>query len=302
MDVDTDASRESADESPGESVYVETNGVRLHTVQAGPEDGPLVVLLHGFPEFWYGWHDQITPLANAGCRVVVPDQRGYNLSDKPDDVSAYSLDELAADVVGLIEASGRESAHVVGHDWGAMVAWWVALHDPEAVETLTILNVPHPYVFERTLRRRLDQKFKSWYVGFFQLPRLPESVSRFHNWDMLVRTMRRSSLPGTFVDADFERYRAAWSQPKAFRSMVNWYRAAVRNRPPAMHTRVTVPTLVIWGARDKFLRKSMARESVDLCEDGRLLLCEDATHWVQHEEPVRVSEAILDHAGLGRRE
>jgi pimeloyl-ACP methyl ester carboxylesterase len=294
MNVETNTPEGYPAEEPGESVYVETNGVRLHTVQAGPDDGPLVVLLHGFPEFWYGWHDQLRPLANAGYRVVVPDQRGYNLSDKPDGVDAYHLDELAADVVGLVDALGAETAYLVGHDWGAAVAWWVALHHPERVEKLCVANVPHPHVFSRSLRRHWDQRLRSWYVLFFQLPVVPELLSRFHGWDVLVRTMRRTSLPGTFTVADFERYREAWNQPGAFRAMVNWYRAIVRARPRPRQTRVTVPTLVIWGAQDQFLRKSMARESVDLCDDGRLMLCEDATHWVHHEEPVRVAEAIVE--------
>jgi pimeloyl-ACP methyl ester carboxylesterase len=129
---------------PGESVFVETNGITLHTVQAGPADGPLVILLHGFPEFWYGWHEQIRPLAEAGFRVVVPDQRGYNLSDKPDGVERYRIDELSRDVVGLIDAAGREQAAVVGHDWGAAVAWWTALHHADRVSKLVAVNVPHP--------------------------------------------------------------------------------------------------------------------------------------------------------------
>ncbi|SEO67347.1 Pimeloyl-ACP methyl ester carboxylesterase [Halogranum amylolyticum] len=294
MNVETATPEGYPAEDPGESVYVETNGVRLHTVQTGPEDGPLVVLLHGFPEFWYGWHDLLRPLSNAGYRVVVPDQRGYNLSDKPDGVDAYHLDELAADVVGLVDALGAESAYLVGHDWGAAVAWWVALHHPDRVEKLCVVNVPHPHVFDRTMRRHWDQRFRSWYVLFFQLPVVPELVSRVHGWQPLVRTMRRTSLPGTFTVADFERYREAWNRPGAFRAMLNWYRAIVRSRPRPRRTRVTVPTLVVWGERDRFLRKSMARESVDLCDDGRLLRCEDATHWVHHEESVRVAEALLE--------
>ncbi|WP_101294599.1 alpha/beta fold hydrolase [Halegenticoccus soli] len=293
MAVDTDTDVGYPSNVPGESVYVETNGVRLHTVQAGPNDGPLVVLLHGFPEFWYAWHDQIRPLANAGFRVVVPDQRGYNLSDKPSSVSAYRIDELAADVVGLIDATGREKAFVVGHDWGAAVGWWVALHHPGHVEKFCAVNVPHPSVFRRTLRRSWSQRLRSWYVAFFQLPVLPEATSRFHDWELIVRTMRESSEPGTFSEVDFERYREAWSRPGAFTAMVNWYRAIVRNRPRPRRRRVRVPTLVIWGARDQFLKKSMARPSVNLCDDGRLAML-DASHWVQHEEPVKVANLLLD--------
>ena len=121
-----------------------THGVRLHAVEAGPEDGPLLILLHGFPEFWYGWRRQIGPLAAAGFRVLVPDQRGYNTSDKPRSVAAYGLDELALDVVGLIDATGVEKACVVGHDWGGVVGWWLGVRYPQRIERLALLNIPHP--------------------------------------------------------------------------------------------------------------------------------------------------------------
>ena len=289
----TDAASVLPADVPGESVYVETNGITLHTVQAGPDDGPLVILLHGFPEFWYGWHDQIRPLVEAGFRVVVPDQRGYNLSDKPDGVDSYRIDELAADVVGLVDAAGREQAAVVGHDWGAAVAWWTALHYPERVSRLVTVNVPHPSVMSRTLRRSWTQRFKSLYMLFFQVPVLPEVVSSARDWETVVRTMKRSSLPGTFSDTDMERYREAWSRPGAFRAMLNWYRAMVRRRDSPRTEQVTVPTLVLWGAQDRFLSRSMARPSADLCDDGRVRFFEDATHWVQHEEPVRVAEELV---------
>jgi pimeloyl-ACP methyl ester carboxylesterase len=281
-------------DTPGESVFVETNGVTLHTVQAGPEDGPLVVLLHGFPEFWYGWHDQLRPLVEAGFRVVVPDQRGYNLSDKPDGLDAYRMPELAADVLGLLDAADREEAAVVGHDWGAAVAWWLGLHHPDRVSRLVAASVPHPSVLTRALRRSWTQRFRSAYVLFFQLPVLPEAVSSLHDWETTVRTMRRTSLPGTFSATDFELYRAAWEQPGAFRSMLNWYRASLRRRDTPQTERVTVPTLVVWGGQDQFLPRSMARPSADLCDDGRVRLFPDATHWVHHEEPVAVGEALVE--------
>ncbi len=281
---------------PGESRIVETNGVRLHVVEAGPEDGKLLVLLHGFPEFWYGWHETLTPLVNAGYRVVVPDQRGYNLSAKPPRVRDYRMDELARDVVGLIDAYDRETAAVAGHDWGAAVGWWLALHHADRLSELVAVNVPHPTVFERTLRTSWDQRLKSWYVLAFQLPALPEAVARAGDWRIATRALRDSSLPGTFDEEDFRRYRRAWGRDGAFESMVNWYRAIVRDRPTPSRTRVEVPTLVIWGARDRFLRKPMATESVGHCADGRLLTLSEATHWVIHEEPHRVADAIADHA------
>ena len=281
---------------PGVSRAVETNGVTLHAVEAGPEDGALLVLLHGFPEFWYGWHETVVPLANAGYRVVVPDQRGYNLSETPPSVSDYRIDALARDVVGLIDAYGRETAAVAGHDWGAAVAWWLALGHPDRVSELVAVNVPHPNVFERALRTAWDQRLKSWYMLAFQLPILPEAVASAGNWRLAARALRETSAPDTFSDGDLRRYRRAWSRDGAFEAMVNWYRAAGRDRSDAPRTTVTVPTLVIWGARDRFLARRLAGESVDRCVDGRLLTIDDASHWVVHEHPHRVAAAIADHA------
>ena len=285
---------EIPEDVPGESRMVETNGVRLHVVEAGPPDGKLLVLLHGFPEFWYGWHRAIRPLVNAGYRVVVPDQRGYNLSEKPSAVSEYRIGTLAADVIGLIDAYDRETAAIAGHDWGAAVAWWTALHYPDRLSDLIAVNVPHPTVFEETLRRSWDQRLKSWYILAFQLPKLPEAVARAGDWRLATRALRDTSLPGTFSEEDLNRYRRAWDREGAFEAMVNWYRAIVRDRPTPAETRVSVPTLVIWGDGDRFLRKSMATRSVDYCADGRLLTIQGATHWVVHEEPHRVADAIIE--------
>lgn len=265
----------------------------MHVVQAGPTDGPLMILLHGFPEFWYGWQHQIDPLAEAGFWVWAPDQRGYNLSDKPAGIAGYGIDTLVADVVGLIDAAGRQKAVVVGHDWGAAVAWWTAVTYPERVERLVVMNVPHPIVMKRFTSRDLGQVLRSWYIGFFQLPWLPETLSRLGNWAMLVRTLRKSSRPGTFTDAELQEYRTAWSQPGAFRAMVNWYRAVLQ-KPSAKKTFgcITVPTVLIWGVRDQFLKREMAQPSIDLCDNGHLVFFENATHWVQHEEADSVNELI----------
>ena len=182
-----------------EHQYIETNGIRLHVVQDGPKDGPLVILLHGFPEFWYGWRQQIPFLVSAGYQVWAPDQRGYNLSDKPDGIAAYSIKVLAADVVGLIDASGRKQVFLIGHDWGAAVAWTVANKYPERLLKMVILNVPHPAVMIKFLRRSFAQLRKSWYMFFFQLPWLPENLSRFRNWNATTQVLIKSSRPGTFI-------------------------------------------------------------------------------------------------------
>lgn len=273
---------------------IKTNGINLNVIEAGPEAGPLVVLLHGFPEFWYGWRKQIEFLASKGFRVLAPDQRGYNLSDKPAYLGAYTLDELAKDIVGLIESTGREKAIVVGHDWGGAVAWWIANKHADKVDKLCILNVPHHAVMNKTLQTNPRQLLRSWYIFFFQLPWLPERAIRAGRFKIATRALVQSSRRGTFSETELEKYREAWSQPAAMRSMINWYRAVVQKKPrPAKSPRIKPPTLLIWGKRDQFLGSSMAQPSVDLCENGRLEFIESATHWVQHEEPQRVNELML---------
>ena len=273
--------------------YIRSNGVTLHTVRAGPEDGPLLILLHGFPEFWYGWRRQFPFLARAGYRVWAPDQRGYNLSQKPRGIAAYNLDELTADVVGLIDAAGREKAIVVGHDWGGAVAWWLANKQPERLEKVVILNAPHHAAMKRYVRSNPNQWLRSLYILFFQISGLPEMVLRAGNGRVLVRLMQASSRPGAFNQADVHAYRRAWSQPGALTGMLHWYRAIRQERPQRLPgPRITVPTLLIWGARDVALSRELAPLSVDLCDDGRLVLIEAASHWLQHEEPARVNQLI----------
>jgi pimeloyl-ACP methyl ester carboxylesterase len=283
----------AAVDAPGESRFVDVGDVRLHTVQAGPEDGPPVVLLHGFPEFWYGWHEHVRPLATAGHRVVVPDQRGYNRSDKPPGTGAYRVDRLAGDVLGLVDALGFEDAAVVGHDWGGIVGWWLAIHHPERVRRFCAVNAPHPAVARETIRRSWTQRRKSWYAGFFQVPALPEAALRAGNFRLLTRALRRTSQPGTFTDADLAQYREAWGRPGALGAMLNWYRAAADGPDPRPDP-VEPETLVLWGARDHFLVRSMAERSAERCVDGRTRTLWDLTHWLHHEEPVRVADALVE--------
>jgi pimeloyl-ACP methyl ester carboxylesterase len=280
---------------------VRTNGVKLHVVQAGPEAGPLLILLHGYPEFWYGWRKQIPSLAAAGFRVWAPDQRGYNMSEKPRGVGAYKIDELAADVIGLIDAAGRQKAYLAGHDWGAVVAWRVAQTYPERLDRMVILNVPHPAVIARSLRSNPRQLRKSLYIFFFQIPWLPELFIGLNNWRAGVQTLLGSSRSDAFTQADLQRYREAWSQPGAMTSMINWYRAALQDWAlQEEEPNIDVPTLVIWGVHDKFLGRELALPSVDLCKLGRLVFIETATHWVHLEESQQVNELIIDlAAGAG---
>ena len=278
-----------------EHSYIETNGIRLYVVQAGPKSGIPVVLLHGFPEFWYGWRKQIPALVNAGCRVVVPDQRGYNLSDKPKDKKDYDISTLVDDVVGLIKALDYEKINLVGHDWGGGVAWMFAMNHPEKLHKLAILNSPHPVVYRRSLQRDPDQIRRSWYWLFFQLPRLAEKILSANDFREMVRGLRNSSVKNTFTNEDIETYKAAWSQPGTLTSMLNWYRA-VFQFPPKMPADVQVKTrtLMMWGMKDFALSHRLARPSMDYCDDRNLILFPESTHWVQHDAADEVNHYLID--------
>lgn len=274
---------------------IETNGIKLHVVQAGPKSGVPVVLLHGFPEFWYGWRNQVPALVEAGCRVIVPDQRGYNLSDKPKGVKNYDVLTLVEDVIGLIDALEYEKVNLVGHDWGAVVAWTLAILHPERLHKLGIMNVPHPAVMRRFLTRDLEQIRRSWYVFFFQLPWLPERFMSADDWRGAVSALRGSGKVHTFTKADITKYKEAWSQPGAMTSMLNWYRAVIRHMPKLpKEPRVKVRTLMMWGMKDFALSHRMARPSMDYVEEGNLIFFPEATHWVQHDEAEEVNHYLVD--------
>jgi len=275
--------------------FIETNGIKLHTVQTGPKSGAPVILLHGFPEFWYGWRKQIPALGDAGCRVIVPDQRGYNLSDKPEGIKNYDVNTLVDDVLGLIKALDYEKVNLVGHDWGAVVAWALAITHPEKLHKLTIMNVPHPAVMQRFLRRDPDQMRRSWYAGFFQLPWLPERILSGRKFGQMVRAVQGTAKKNSFTDKDMEKYREAWSQPGALTAMLNWYRAIFRH-PPELpeNLRVKVRTLMMWGMKDFALSHHMARPSMDYCDEGNLILFPESTHWVHLDAAEEVNHYLLD--------
>ncbi len=263
---------------------------------AGPEDGTALILLHGFPEFWYGWRKQIGALAAAGYRVVAVDQRGYNESSKPQAVRAYALSELRNDVIAVADALGRERVCLAGHDWGGIVAWEVAMQNPERVSRMVILNVPHPAAARRFLTSSPRQIFRSWYVLFFQLPGIPERFFSAREFEAGVQALTRSSRGGAFTDDDLQEYKRAWAQPGAITGMINWYRALVRysRRADVAETTITVPTRILWGKRDAFLLPELASASLKYCSDGDLIELESASHWLHHEEPDRVNAAMIE--------
>lgn len=274
--------------------YADLGEVKLHYVEAG--EGPLVILLHGFPEFWYAWRHQIPALVQAGFRVVAPDMRGFNLSDKPSAVAAYSSDRTAADVAALIRYCGEERATVVGHDWGAGVAWVFAMRYPEMLMRLVILNVPHPVTMMRGLKS-VKQLLRSSYMFFFQLPWLPEALARMGNYAMLRRVLRKNPVrPGAFTDEDIARYVEALARPGALTGAINYYRALMRQnlkRFTAQLRRIEAPVLVIWGEQDSFLGRELAEPDPEWVPHARLERLPDASHWVQADQPERVNELLL---------
>ena len=233
--------------------WVDVGGLRLHCVEAGT--GPLVVLLHGFPEFWYAWRHQLPALAAAGYRVVAPDLPGYNTSDKPPQVRDYRPRLLAQKVADLILALGAGSATVAGHDWGGALAWLLAMQHPERIQRLIVLNAPHPIRFLKGLTSPRQLR-RSWYILAFQAPWLPERLVAARDFRALRRALgRQPTRPGAFTAQDIDRYVAAAAQPGALRAAVNYYRAAFRANPLVQAhglRRVEIPTLVIWGDQDRY--------------------------------------------------
>jgi pimeloyl-ACP methyl ester carboxylesterase len=273
--------------------YAHIGDVQLHYVEAG--EGPLIVLLHGFPEFWYGWRLQIEPLAAAGFHVVVPDMRGYNLSSRPDDVAAYDSDTLAGDVRDLIHERGAETALLVGHDWGGTAAWATAMKHPEVVNRLAILNAAHPRKLSQGLHHP-DQLRRSWYFFFFALPDLPETVVHANNWHFF-RHFLHDAHPA-YTPEEIEHYVEAWSQPGAATGMINYYRSSVRQSQKsavAALRPISAPTVVIWGEDDGYLGLDLAEpEHDDVPRLERVERVSDASHWVHHDQPERVNRLLTD--------
>jgi epoxide hydrolase 4 len=273
--------------------YYDVNGVNLHVGHAGKQHRKILLFLHGFPEYSYGWKNQIPFFVEKGYHVVVPDQRGYNLSSKPQGIAAYKLEILMRDIVELIKSITSEKIIIIGHDWGGAVSWALALHHPELIAQLIILNMPHPQVMRETLKTNPKQMLKSWYAGFFQVPRLPEFlISRF-DYKILASGIRKNANNGAISLVDIEQYKKAWRQRDALKSMINWYRA-FRESNLHLDLEVSVPTLILWGIKDQFLIKEMAGKSLKRCLYGQLIFFQDLTHWLHHEDPERINNMILE--------
>lgn len=277
--------------------FISANGIRLHAMTQG-ERGPLVVLLHGFPECWYSWRQYLPFLAEHGYRAVAPDLRGYNLSDKPKGVINYQAPILARDVYELIHALGAEKAVVVGHDWGAAIAWYLAMYYPQAVEKLVICNVPHPAKFAEGIRT-WPQLRKSWYIFAFQLPWLPEYMMQRDLYGVMEQVMRGSAVrKEAFSDDDLRVYAEAMSQPGALTAALNYYRAIVRWGWRLPVQPISAPTQIIWGEEDIALGKELTYGTERHVPDLRIHYIPNCGHWVQQEALQEVQEVLLEFLRL----
>jgi pimeloyl-ACP methyl ester carboxylesterase len=276
--------------------YAKVNGIRLHYVSAG--SGPLMLFVHGFPEAWFAWENQLAAFSRTH-QAVAFDTRGINLSDKPAEVEAYGARHLVEDLRQMIGALGHERAIVVAHDWGGAAAWNLAAWHPEVVSKLVILNSPHPLMFLRELARNPQQQAASRYMMLFRDPKA-ERVMTEHNYERMVRQLQWMSVPGARDEALIQRYRDAWSQPGALTAALNYYRASPLHPDPEVEARqlprerftVRVPTLVIWGEADTALRPGLLDGLEEFVPDLRVERIPEASHWVAHEFPERVNELI----------
>lgn len=272
-------------------------GITLHIREMG--HGPLVLLLHGFPDCSYTWRHQLPPLAAAGFHAVAPDLRGYDGSSRPRGVSAYSTSVLAADIAGLVTALGAERADVVGHDWGGGVAWTFAMLHPDRLRRLAILNAPHPVTFRRHLRS-LQQARRSWYIFAFQLPVMPERGLARNDFASLRKVFRTASVrPGAFSEEDIERHVDAVRPEGALTAAINYYRAAFRDagRGDQRARHIGAPVLVLWGDRDRFLGTELAEPGSEWVPNVEVRHSPEAGHWIQHDVPELVNRELVRFFG-----
>lgn len=285
-----------------EHAYAEVNHVRLHYAAAGV--GPPLIFLHGFPEFWYAWRAQLAHFAPR-YRAIAPDMRGYNRSEKPPGLEAYALQTLAADIIALIDHLGHPHAALVGHDWGGVVAWACAQLAPDRISRLVVINAPHLAIFARELADSPEQRRASAYIERFQRPDAADLLAA-DQFAALDRALLADLIArGALAEADRAAYHAAWSQPGALNGMLSYYRATdllggVERLPPLALRPVATPTLVIWGEQDRALLPGNLDGLAQYAPNLQIARIPDASHWVVHEQPARVSAliaAFLDAEG-----
>jgi epoxide hydrolase 4 len=273
--------------------YIITNGIKLHYVTQG--EGKLMLMLHGFPEFWYSWRHQIPEFAKD-YKVVALDLRGYNESDKPQALEAYNIKELRQDIAGVITGLGYENCILVGHDWGGAIAWNFAYHYPQMVEKLIALNIPHPAKLVEGLRMP-QQLLKSWYIFFFQLPFLPELLIQSNDYQLIAEAFQGMAIDkSTFNQADLEAYKDAAAKRGALTAMVNYYRNIFQGlfQDSTKEMKLDIPTLIIWAENDAALSKELTYETTKYVKNLTLKYIPNCSHWVQQEQPQLVNQYMRE--------
>ena len=276
-----------------EHSYLKFSDVTLHIAFAGPDDGQLMIFLHGFPENWLAWKKQLLFFGSKGFKAIAFDQRGYNLSSKPKYVHDYRIDLLALDVIKTMRYFKRKRIILVGHDWGANVAWWTSLRYPKIIQKLVIVNVPHPVVMKHSVQTNIRQKFNSWYIYFFQIPIIPELVMSFHKSLLLSCMVTSSANKHAFTKTIISYYRTSWTR-STVHHMIDWYRGMKFGSGKKLSSiKVKPEVLLIWGLRDKFIRKENIIPSLKLCNNSSNCVYPHNTHWIIHENPDKVNNRIL---------
>jgi pimeloyl-ACP methyl ester carboxylesterase len=274
--------------------FIHTNGVNLHYVSQG--EGKLMLMLHGFPEFWYSWRHQITEFAQD-YHVVAVDMRGYNHSDKPQELEAYQISELVKDIKGVVEGLGYQDCILVAHDWGGMIAWHFAYTYPEMVEKLIVLNIPHPAKFIAGIKTP-QQLVKSWYILWFQIPWIPEFLFQLNNYQAIADAFINMAVDKTaFTEADLNAYRDAAAKPGALTAMLNYYRSnflSLFNTEKPQWDCLDIPTLTIWGENDTALGKELTYGTEAYVRDWQIKYIPNCSHWVQQEQPTLVNSYIRE--------
>ncbi|OUL26478.1 epoxide hydrolase [Nostoc sp. T09] len=276
--------------------YITTNGVKLHYVTQG--EGPLMLMLHGFPEFWYSWRHQIPEFAKY-FKVVALDLRGYNDSDKPKEKSAYVMDEFVKDIEGVIKGLGYEKCVLVGHDWGGAIAWNFAYAHPDMLEQLIILNLPHPAKFSQGLLTP-QQLLRSSYIFFFQLPWLPELTIKSSDYAAVEKAFKGMAVDkNIFTQADIDAFKHAAAKSGALTAMLNYYRNVFQQRILKINWGILeVPTLMIWGENDTALGKELSYGTEAYVKNFQIKYISNCSHWVQQEKPDLVNQYIRDFLTL----
>ncbi|ATQ43522.1 alpha/beta fold hydrolase [Caulobacter mirabilis] len=277
---------------------IEANGLTFTVDEAGEGDA-VALCLHGFPESRHSWRHQLPLLAEAGWRAVAPDQRGYGDSSRPLGKAAYRIEHLVADAEAMFEALGAKRRLLIAHDWGAVVAWALAMETRTPLDGLVIMNVPHPAVFQQVLRRSFGQLRKSWYVFFFQLPWLPEAALTARGARAVGEAFRGMAIDKSrFPDEVLDHYRANALKPGAMTAMVNWYRAnfgsALARWAPGKAPMIETPTLMVWGEEDTALGLELTEGYEPYVRDFTLHRLPGVSHWVQQEAPEAVNAILAD--------